>query len=41
MTGSPAPRSRLETLLRAERFVVTAEMQTSSGADPNEVRLSI
>jgi methylenetetrahydrofolate reductase (NADPH) len=41
MTGSPAgagPRSRLETLLRAGRFVVTAEMQTSSGADPDEVR---
>jgi methylenetetrahydrofolate reductase (NADPH) len=32
------PRSRLEGLLRAGRFVVTAEMQTTDGADPEEVR---
>jgi methylenetetrahydrofolate reductase (NADPH) len=41
MSGSPvgaSPRSRLEALLRAGRFVVTAEMQPSNGADPNEVR---
>lgn len=34
----PPPRSRLEGLLRAGRFVVTAEMQTTDGADPEEVR---
>ena len=34
---APQPRSRLEALLKAGRFVVTAEMQTSSGADPREV----
>jgi methylenetetrahydrofolate reductase (NADPH) len=32
------PRSRLEALLRAGRFAVTAEMQPSNGADPDEVR---
>ncbi|MGH9364568.1 MAG: methylenetetrahydrofolate reductase [Thermoanaerobaculia bacterium] len=41
MSGLPAaaqPRSRLEALLRAGRFAVTAEMQASDGADPDEVR---
>ena len=33
-----APRSRLEALLRGGHFVVTAEMQTTDGADPGEVR---
>ncbi|MEP6995456.1 MAG: hypothetical protein ABI968_13105, partial [Acidobacteriota bacterium] len=32
------PRSHLEALLRAGHFAVTAEMQASSGADPEEVR---
>lgn len=37
--GAPAkPRSGLEALLRAGHFVVTAEMQPTSGADPEEVR---
>ncbi len=34
----PPPRSRLEALLRTGRFAVTAEMQPSNGADPDEVR---
>ncbi|MGH9368005.1 MAG: methylenetetrahydrofolate reductase [Thermoanaerobaculia bacterium] len=41
MSGSLAgarPRSRLEALLRAGHFVVTAEMQPSNSADPDEVR---
>jgi methylenetetrahydrofolate reductase (NADPH) len=39
MNGPSAPpRSRLEALLRAGEFVVTAEMQPSNGADPEEVR---
>jgi methylenetetrahydrofolate reductase (NADPH) len=32
------PRSRLEAVLRAGRFAVTAEMQPSNGADPEQVR---
>ncbi len=41
MSGAGAtvrPRSRLEAVLRSGRFAVTAEMQTSNGADPDEVR---
>jgi methylenetetrahydrofolate reductase (NADPH) len=41
VSGPPAPsppRSRLEALLRAGHFVVTAEMQPCNGADPEEVR---
>jgi methylenetetrahydrofolate reductase (NADPH) len=39
VSAAPAkPRSGLEALLRAGHFVVTAEMQPSSGADPEEVR---
>jgi methylenetetrahydrofolate reductase (NADPH) len=38
MTSRAAPRSRLEAILRAGRFAVTAEMQASNGADPEEVR---
>jgi methylenetetrahydrofolate reductase (NADPH) len=38
MTGEAAPRSRLEAILRAGRFAVTAEMQPANGADPEEVR---
>jgi methylenetetrahydrofolate reductase (NADPH) len=33
-----SPRSHLEALLRAGEFAVTAEMQPTSGADPDEVR---
>ena len=32
------PHSQLEALLRAGRFAVTAEMQPSNGADPDQVR---
>src|SRR5205085_5843356 len=35
--GGP-PRSRLEGVLRAGHFAVTAEMQASNGADPEEIR---
>ena len=38
MTPREAPRSRLESILRSGRFAVTAEMQPSNGADPDEVR---
>jgi methylenetetrahydrofolate reductase (NADPH) len=37
MTRRAAPRSRLESILRAGRFAVTAEMQPANGADPEEV----
>jgi 5,10-methylenetetrahydrofolate reductase len=41
MSGAGAtvpPRSSLEAVLRSGRFAVTAEMQPSNGADPEEVR---
>jgi methylenetetrahydrofolate reductase (NADPH) len=38
MSPKAAPRSRLESILRAGRFAVTAEMQPTNGADPEEVR---
>jgi len=39
MRATPGrPHSRLEALLRAGKFAVTAEMQPSNGADPDEVR---
>jgi methylenetetrahydrofolate reductase (NADH) len=39
MSAPPGrPHSRLEALLRAGKFAVTAEMQPSNGADPDEVR---
>lgn len=37
-TVGAQPRSRLEARLRSGRFVVTAEMQVTNGADPDEVR---
>jgi len=41
MRATPGrPHSRLEALLRAGKFAVTAEMQPSNGADPDEVRRS-
>jgi methylenetetrahydrofolate reductase (NADPH) len=36
-SAGTATRSRLEALLREDRFVVTAEMQPTNGADPEEV----
>jgi len=36
--AAPGPRSRLEAVLRAGHFAVTAEMQPSNGADPDDVR---
>lgn len=38
MSPKAAPRSRLEWILRSGRFAVTAEMQPTNGADPEEVR---
>ncbi len=38
MSSKAAPRSRLESILRSGRFAVTAEMQPTNGADPEEVR---
>jgi methylenetetrahydrofolate reductase (NADPH) len=38
MTAAGPPHSRLEALLRAGEFVVTAELQTHDGADADAVR---
>ena len=38
MTAAGPPHSRLEALLRAGEFVVTAELQAQDGGDPDAVR---